>query len=239
MKFKLIPVKTITKQKLELIDTNAEKLLGKLDTNLGIDEANKMLITDAEGKITTAVAGSMSVLVDNLTSSSTTMPLTANQGRVLNNIKLDKQQGVENANKYLYVNDLGLIDLIEKGTGDDELANYLPLTAGIDKKLTGDLYFDNNKFIKGYTTASTLRNLIGVNTASVIELGDVSANINVKAASAFRPAKNNETALGTNALQWKEIYGTTIYQNGKQVATLEDQVSYKRARSYKVGEREN
>lgn len=115
--------KTITKQKLELIDTNAEKLLEKLDANLGIDEANKMLITDSEGKVTTAVAGSMSVLVDNLTSSSTTMPLTANQGRVLNNIKLDKQQGTENANKYLYVNGLGLVDLATIKTKLSEFIN--------------------------------------------------------------------------------------------------------------------
>ena len=104
----------------------------------------------------------------------------------------------------------------------EEFNNYLPLSAGIDKKLTGDLYFDNNKFIKGYTTELTLRNLIGVNTVSDVELGDTNANINVKAASAFRPATNNEITLGTDTLQWKEIHGTTIYQGSKQVANKED-----------------
>lgn len=101
----------------------------------------------------------------------------------------------------------------------EQLSNYLPLSGGT---MTGALYFDNNKFIKGYTTASTLRNLIGVNSSSDIELGDTGANITVKAASAFRPASNNATGLGTSELQWKEIHGTTIYQDGKQVANAEN-----------------
>ena len=100
-----------------------------------------------------------------------------------------------------------------------DLDNYLPLSGGT---MTGALYFDNNKFIKGYTTASTLRNLIGVNSSSDIELGDTGANITVKAASAFKPASNNTTGLGTSELQWKEIHGTTIYQSGKQVANAEN-----------------
>ena len=115
--------KTITKQKLELIDTNAEKLLEKLDTNLGLTEANKMLVTDSNGNIVTAIAGSMSALIDSLDSSSTTMAPTANQVRILNNTKLDKQQGTENANKYLYVNSLGLIDLATIKTKLSEFIN--------------------------------------------------------------------------------------------------------------------
>ena len=130
-----------------------------------------------------------------------------------------------NQNDEIYVTDMNemlTLDVLTKTDLDLALENYLPLTAGSSKKLTGDLYLDNNKFIKAYTTASTLRNLIGVNSSSTIELGDTSANINVKAASAFRPASNNATGLGTSALQWKEIYGTTIYQNGKEVANKED-----------------
>ena len=100
-----------------------------------------------------------------------------------------------------------------------DLDNYLPISGGT---MTGALYFDNNKFIKGYTTTSTLRNLIGVDSSSDIELGDTGANITVKAASAFRPASNNATGLGTSELQWKEIHGTTIYQSGKQVANAEN-----------------
>lgn len=132
---------------------------------------------------------------------------------------------ITNQDDEIYVtdtNEILALDALTKKDLDLALENYLPLSAGIDKKLTGDLYFDNNKFIKGYTTASTLRNLIGVNTASAIELGDTNANINVKASSAFRPATNSAITLGTDTLQWKEIYGTTIYQDGKQVANKED-----------------
>ena len=264
--------KTITKQKLELIDTNAEKLLEKLDTNLGIDEANKMLITDAEGKITTAVAGSMSVLVDNLTSSSTTMPLTANQGRVLNNIKLDKQQGVENANKYLYINSLGLIDLsniktklsefendkeyqtleqvqtminaiptpdvsgqIENHNTDEDahsnlFENYLPLTAGSDKKLTGDLYatkdiiLSHSKALRGKDTSGNTNRLLEVSTTNNVWINYDNLGKTIVGGTAIQPfsANHHTTDLGIETAAFRNIHGKTIYQNGKQVANKED-----------------
>ena len=132
---------------------------------------------------------------------------------------------ITNQDDEIYVtdtNEILALDALTKKDLDLALENYLPLTAGIDKKLTGDLYVDNNKFIKGYTTELTLRNLIGVNTASDIELGDINANINVKVSSSFRPATNSAITLGTDTLQWKEIHGTTIYQDGKQVANKED-----------------
>lgn len=115
--------KVITQEKLTLIDTNASNILNKLDKNLGSGEANKMLITDSNGNIITALAGSMSALIDSLDSTSTTMAPTANQVRILNNNKLDKQQGAENANKYLYVNSLGLIDLAAIKTKLSEFEN--------------------------------------------------------------------------------------------------------------------
>lgn len=106
--------RTITDSKLQQIDQNTTNIANKLDKNLGSSEANKMVITDSSGNVTTAPAGSMSALVDNLESDSTTMAPTANQVRVLNNIKLDKQQGTENAGKHLVVNDSGLVDLEEQ-----------------------------------------------------------------------------------------------------------------------------
>lgn len=104
--------KTITQEKLNLIDTNASNILSKLDKNLGKDQADKILVTDADGNISTAVSGSMALLIDNLESNSTTMAPTANQVRILNNIKLDKQQGAENAGKYLQIDSLGLVNLV-------------------------------------------------------------------------------------------------------------------------------
>jgi hypothetical protein len=99
--------RTITQEKLNKIDT----IDNKLDKNLGSNEANKMLITDVSGNVVTAEAGSMAVLVDNLESTSTTMAPTANQVRVLNNKKLDKQLGSENAGKLLKVNNDGVVDV--------------------------------------------------------------------------------------------------------------------------------
>lgn len=119
-----------------------------------------------------------------------------------------------------------IIDVLNESIGrkanQSDLDSYLPLSAGSDKKLTGALYFDNNKFIRSYTTSSIWENLIGINTSNVIELGDIAANIDVKAALSFRPAASNATMLGTSESQWREIYGTTIYQNRKQVANAED-----------------
>lgn len=323
--------KTITKQKLEQIDTNTEKIEEKFDKNLGIDEANKMLITDAEGNVTTAVAGSMAILVDNLTSSSTTMPLSANQGRILNNIKLDKQQGTENANKYLYVNSLGLIDLatikiklsefindnnyqtlaevqalidaiptpdvsgqinshnidetahqdirnlidtkisalingapttldtlkeiadamtenqsvvdaLETAIGNkantSDLSNYLPLTAGSGKKLTGVLYANDNGIIVGKDASSANNNkgiVFGENGLTKIgassSLGiyaerniylrpglETDANAGIALTrTVLYPTTNKAVSLGSSSNYFNNIYGTTIYQNGKQV----------------------
>lgn len=353
--------KTITKQKLELIDTNAEKLLEKLDTNLGLTEANKMLVTDSNGNIVTAIAGSMSALIDSLDSSSTTMAPTANQVRILNNIKLDKQQGTENANKYLYVNSLGLIDLatiktklsefindnnyqtltevqalikaiptpdvsgqisshniddtahqdirdainnidlsgysktdhthdysslfadinhthdyatqndintaisnlingapttldtlkeiadamesnqsvvsaLEQSIGSkantSDLANYLPLTAGSGKAITGDLYVKDGTNTKNIYLGKTSRLrdnggggfILSTNGAMYLRCngdGGYTTGL-VLDGEGFKPQSNNGNSLGISTNRWKEIHGTTIYQNGKQVANAED-----------------
>lgn len=99
----------ITQEQVEQIETNKNNIANKLDKALGSSEANKMIVTDSEGNVVTAEAGSMAVMVDNLNSTSTDMALAANQGRVLDNKKLDKQQGIENAGKVLAVNDNGVV----------------------------------------------------------------------------------------------------------------------------------
>ena len=100
----------ITQEQVEQIETNKNNITNKLDKALGSSEANKMIVTDSEGNVVTAEAGSMAVMVDNLNSTSTDMALAANQGRVLDNKKLDKQQGSENAGKFLKVSTDGLIE---------------------------------------------------------------------------------------------------------------------------------
>jgi hypothetical protein len=133
--------KTITKSKLDKIDT----IDNKLDKSFGSSEANKMVITDASGNIVTAEAGSMAILVDNLDSTSTTMALAANQGRVLNNKKLDKQLGVENAGKFLKVNDDGIVGLGEVETEAVTTEPYLESTtvnSPLDNYITKDVLLD-------------------------------------------------------------------------------------------------
>ena len=118
--------KTITSAKLAQIEQNASDVAKKLDKSLGASEANKMMVTDSSGNIVTAEAGSMAILVDNLNSTSTTMALAANQGRVLDNKKLDKQLGSENAGKFLKVNDDGVV-----GLGKVELEGVVSYDDGV------------------------------------------------------------------------------------------------------------
>ena len=103
--------KTITQEKLTQIDTNKSNIDKKLNKTFGSSEANKMVVTDNDGNIVTAEAGSMAILVDNLESDSITMAPTANQVRILNNKKLDKQLGTNSAGKYLKVNSNGVVDV--------------------------------------------------------------------------------------------------------------------------------
>lgn len=128
--------RTISDKKLEQIDTNTRKIEEKIDKNLGSSEANKMIVTDENGNIITAEAGSMSILVNNLESTSTTMAPTANMVRELNNIKLNKQQGTDNSGKHLVVNDEGLIDLENQKTKLSEFEN--------DKKFATEDYVNVN-----------------------------------------------------------------------------------------------
>ena len=217
--------KTITQEKLNLIDTNASNILGKLDKNLGKDQADKILVTDANGNISTAVAGSMALLIDNLESNSTTMAPTANQVRILNNLKLDKQQGSENSGKHLIVNDFGLIDLIEP-------EQCLPLTAGKDKPITGDLYVKDGTTTKNIYIGANARLrdngsngfIISTNGSVYLRAGgdEGSATGLILTTDMFKPQSNEGNSLGTSTGRWKEIHGTTIYQNGKQVANAED-----------------
>lgn len=206
--------KTITKQKLELIETNAKQLLEKLDKNLGIDEANKMLITDSNGTIVTAIAGSMATLIDNLESTSTTSAPTANQVRILNNIKLNKQQGVENVNKYLYVNEEGLVDLT-----NINLANYLPLAGGtMEGPLVitggdaisgvGNMQLDTNGQITAKGSTSTLFGR--TNSGADLCVGHSSHNLIIRGAQT-RPTYNGSSmALSSDIPTVPTVNNATI-----------------------------
>lgn len=133
------------KEKVATIDN-------KLNSNLGSNESNKILITDENGDIKTALAGSTTLLEDSLESTSVITAPTANQVRILNNIKLDINQSTNNAGKYMKVGTDGNlipfdIEQEYKKFTTDSISNlptkeyinnnYLPLTGGI---LTDELY---------------------------------------------------------------------------------------------------
>jgi methyl coenzyme M reductase subunit D len=113
-----------------------------------------------------------------------------------------------------------------------DLANYLPLTAGSDKKLTGPLYPLVTSSV--WTDEPSLTfgeyGTLAVNTSGEMGLkAKTGVYIRIGSTTQFgiksnlvRPGSNNTINLGNTDYKWKEIHGTTIYQNGKQVANKED-----------------
>ena len=124
-------------QNTQNIANNATNIALKQNHNLGSSEANKMLITDENGNIVTTQMGSVFSLVNDFNDANTIISApTARLAYLLNNSKLDKQQGVENANKYLYVGNDGLIHLQNIKTKLSEFTN--------DENFASETYVDNS-----------------------------------------------------------------------------------------------
>lgn len=193
--------KTISAEKLSKIDT----IDTKLDKNLGASQANKMVVTDGLGNVVTAEAGSMAVLVDNLDSTSTTMALAANQGRVLDNKKLDKQLGSENAGKFLKVDEDGIVSLAKvEAEGSVTTEEYLPETpvgTPLDNYYSKTEYsnLEETKFLKeeygksaSLVDQQTIYSKCSNNNASRIVSGDeliITTNASKHAGIWFKPAE--------------------------------------------------
>ena len=132
-------------------------------------------------------------------------------------LQLEFEQGIE-----------GLIGELENSINDkansSDLNNYLPLTAGSSKPLTDVLYADSGVRIGSNNYLNFVSEARFITPTKVIRFGSstaVNSDLLVMTQSYLRPNGNN-TLLGNSSNQWKEIYGTTIYQNGKQVANAED-----------------
>lgn len=168
--------KTITQEKLTQIDTNKSNIDKKLNKTFGSSEANKMVVTDNDGNIVTAEAGSMAILVDNLESDSITMAPTANQVRILNNKKLENNLGSANAGKQLVVQDNGDVGLqaqktkLSEFTNDSNFATLGQVEGLIDEIPTPD--------VSGQI--STHNNDANAHPSIKAELNALSANINKK-----------------------------------------------------------
>ena len=133
-------------------------------------------------------------------------------------------------------NNDSLIDTLNSAIGTKadktDLDNYLPLTAGPDKKVTGDLYVQDGTNTKNLYLGKNARLRDNGAGAFVISTsgslyfrpsGDGNATNGLElTSSAFKPQSNEGNSLGTSGSRWKEIHGTAIYQNGKQVANKED-----------------
>lgn len=125
-----------------------------------------------------------------------------------------------------------------KDTVDNIRETYLPLTAGSSKPLTGDLYIKNGTAERSIFLGNGAQ--FRTNSAGDLVLSSASGRgIFFRTAStttsdggmvlkekALIPGLNLDTDLGATNVQWNNIYGKTIYQNGGQVANKNDLNAY-------------
>lgn len=211
------------KEKVATIDS-------KLNSNLGSNEGNKILITDENGNIKTALAGSYAMLEDTLESTSTITAPTANQVRILNNIKLDINQSSNNAGKCMKVGDDGNLtpyDIVSdyKKYVDESISDlptkefistkYLPLLGGT---MLGKITFPNDTGILAKDTNGNSKQVIKLNDYNNIQLGEDGITSVIPFGN-LKPADNKTKTydLGTTSGMWRNIYGQTLYQNGTKI----------------------
>ena len=115
----------------------------------------------------------------------------------------------------------------------NEFNNYLPLTAGSTKHLSGTIYADggivlpNNVHYKSVTSDNKEITLVRLTASNAIMIGDSSGNYDMATYSLFRPVTGaRKAALGSPQYKWNSIHGVEIYQNGKQVANKTDLDDY-------------
>lgn len=107
---------------------------------------------------------------------------------------------------------------------------YLPLSAGSNKKLTGVLYankgvaIDNEQPIKSKNSGGVSIHLISASSTDNVWINQENCGNTIIGGGAVIPFTANAdiTTIGLSAKQWKAVYGKTIYQNGIQVANKSD-----------------
>ena len=103
------------------------------------------------------------------------------------------------------------------------LSGFLPLTGGT---LTGDLTISKTDQLMGEIGTLKLgsqTSIGGVGGMLYLSANDsTSIGLDNNALQPVTMDSSTQIGLGTASSQWKEIHGTTIYQDGKKVATLED-----------------
>ena len=124
-----------------------------------------------------------------------------------------------------------ILTTIKDKADTKSLNNYLPLTAGSSKPLTDDLYITSGKylrlgehaFIRGDDTDGRLTISAGKDRILTIKPnpGNSTGQMHIYG-TVFRPGAKDGVQLGSDSAPWSAIYGTTLYQNGKQVANKEE-----------------
>lgn len=125
------------------------------------------------------------------------------------------------------------------------LNGFLPITAGSSKPLTGSLYANEGIYLGTDSSSNNTKGVTFLNTNSqTAKIGfdntgllgiysDGSINIRTSYSvdpnygitinsNSILPYYNSSISLGRSNNQFNKIYGTTIYQDGKQVANKED-----------------
>lgn len=210
-----------------------------------VDLNSSQLITGT--KVFTEVIGLANTsegTVDQIKHINSNFLITSGTGQNLLNI----DEGLETISAFN--RELAYEDEIQQIQGDyatkSELNNYLPLTAGFDKALTGTLYATNSGIVLGNNETGanhqkalmfgSLNSKTRIGADNTGDLGiyvtkdlylrtgvktDITAGLKMTR-DTFAPTTNKSMSLGSSSNYYANIYGTTIYQNGKQVATLED-----------------
>lgn len=198
------------------------------DSNKNVNITIDYPVTDVKFKDASIVTNKVAVLPNDLVQD-------ANYVHTDNNFTTDektKLAGLENYNDTEIKEDIK--DLQDNKADTTLLDNYLPLTAGADKPLTGILYTKYDSSIwsgtsgiqlapDAYITGST-NGQVGIKSNDSIRFRIGNQNDAVIEENLLRPGVNKTVNLGNVTYQWNDIYGTTIYQSGKQVANKEDLV---------------
>ncbi len=119
----------------------------------------------------------------------------------------------------------------EVAVKEDIPTDYLPLSGGSSKPLSGSLYANEGIYVGSDSSANNTKGVVFTNPNSqTTKLGFSNGGVFGIYASGYinlstpgmLPVPTKTTSLGTSAYQYKNIYGETLYQNGKQVANKED-----------------
>lgn len=97
-------------------------------------------------------------------------------------------------------------------------------TVGGTKTFSNNIVLNNNKYVQGKNLFGLARNLIGIDSANRIVVGETTATLIINTSSNVNPSANNTKNLGSSSVKWKTVYTTNI-SDGTNTATISDLIS--------------